>query len=480
MELCAEIQDIIERKKGKILTLSDQIWDLAEVGLTEHKSKAVYEAYLKEEGFEVTTPVDYLPTSFMATYGHGKPVIGITGEYDALPGFSQKANALSKEPSAENPSAGHACGHNLLGAGALTAAVAVKEYLQAHGTSGTVVLLGTPSEERDAGKAFMAKEGVFKDLDVAFTWHPEYKTQVWSSGTLANIIVKFQFTGTPAHAAAAPERGRSALDAAELMNVGVNFLREQIISTARIHYAFTDVGGEAPNVVQPSSSLLYFIRAPKLRDATSIYERVRKIAHGACEMTETTVEEEFQLAVSDFIANKVLSKLMYESATELGAPAYTEDEIKTAQSYYHTLSDAEKESTDQLLKSNFDEETYQAITETCICNHVFPYSETAPVLSGSTDVGDLSYCVPTAQMLVATEALGTTLHSWQMASQGKTSLAKKGMLYAGAIIALSAVKVLTNPEIAAQAQAELARELGPAGYVSPIPADVKVRDTSIE
>ena len=265
-----------------------------------------------------------MPTAFKAVYGSGKPVIGFLAEYDALPELSQEGGCtMRKKAAGDNPD-GHGCGHNLLGAGAMAAALAVKAYIEEHPEAGTVILFGCPSEEKGDGKAIMAREGVFDGVDAAFTWHPGDKNAIWSESTLANVSVFFNFKGVTSHAAAAPELGRSALDAAELMSVGVNYLREHIISDARVHYAYRDVGGIAPNVVQGHSRVHYFIRAPKSWQVKEIYKRVVDVAEGAAKMTGTEMTYELYAGLSDYIPNHVLSEVLHESMEEIGAPKYDE------------------------------------------------------------------------------------------------------------------------------------------------------------
>lgn len=311
-------------KKDLIVEVSDKIFDYAETGFHEFKTAKLYEDVLKKEGFQVEMGVGGMPTAFKATYGTEKPVIGFLAEYDALPELSQEGGCtMRKKAEGENPD-GHGCGHNLLGAGAMAAALAVKAYLEEHPEAGSVVLFGCPSEEKGDGKAIMAREGIFDGVDAAFTWHPGDKNEIWSESTLANVSVFFNFKGVTSHAAAAPELGRSALDAAELMSVGVNYLREHIISDARIHYAYRDVGGIAPNVVQGHSRVHYFIRAPKSWQVKEIYRRVVDVAEGAAKMTGTEMTYELYAGLSDYIPNHVLSEVLHESMEEIGAPAYDE------------------------------------------------------------------------------------------------------------------------------------------------------------
>lgn len=473
-----QIKDILERYSDELYEFSDEIWDLAEVGLEEYSSKEKYKSFLEKEGFRFYD-IKNIPTAFRAEWGSGNPVIGITAEYDALPSLSQEENVFTKQINIKNKKSGHGCGHNLLGTGSLTAAIVLKNYMEKNKVTGKVVLLGAPSEERDAGKTFMAREGAFDDLDIALTWHPGSKNQIWTAGSLANVIVKFHFKGVTSHASASPHLGRSALDAAELMNVGVNFLREHVIPEARIHYAFTDVGGTAPNVVQSTSSVYYFIRAPRLKQAMDIYERIQKIAKGAAMMTETEVIVDFQVALSDYIPNRTITKLLYSSMQEFGISEYTKEESNYAKKYYKTLNEEEQLDEIDRLKTDFDQKTCQKIMDKYIVDEISKYDENAKVLAGSTDVGDMSYIVPTAQAVLTTAAMGTPLHSWQMTAQGKSTISKKGMLNAGGILALTGIKVLENKKIVDLAKEELKERVGIKGYVSPIPENVSIRNPKV-
>jgi len=464
------IQQYLDDKSHLIEELNDKIWHYAEVGFEEVKSVTLYERLLKEEGFEVTTGVAGMPTAFEASFGSGKPVIGITAEYDALPNLSQEAGVPKQSP-VEQGAHGHGCGHNSLGAASFGAALAVKEYLTNMGLPGTVKLFGCPSEEKDNGKAFMARAGTFDDLDAAFTWHPMDKNSVWGIGSLANISVVFNFAGKTAHAAAAPHLGRSALDSAEIMSVGVNYLREHIIPEARVHYAYLDTGGAAPNVVQGSASVHYFIRAPKVEQVLEIFERVKDVAKGAALMTGTESSFEVQTGLSDFMPNHVLSGVLHEAMVEFGAPAFDEKDFELARHFFDSLSEGEQKAVEKDLNKNYGKERAAQIIQQPLHTDIAPLEILPIAMPGSTDVGDLSYVTPTAQLLMATTAYGTTPHTWQMTAQGNTSIALKGVRAAAGAMALASIKVLEQPELAKQAREELNAETGGV-YICPIPDDV--------
>ena len=318
----------------QLYSLLSDIWEYSETAFEEKQSCERMVRFLKEQGFEVTTPVADMDTAYVGVYGSGKPVICFLAEYDALHGMSQEADVCAYQPKKEREQ-GHGCGHHLLGTGAIGAALLYRDYLKESGKAGTVILFGCPSEEKGNSKTLMARDGVFDGVDVAFTWHPSTENCVVTRSTLANVSAFFRFKGVTSHAAASPEMGRSALDAAELMSVGVNYLREHIISDARIHYAYRDVGGIAPNVVQGHSCVHYFVRAPKLWQVKEIYKRVVDVAEGAAKMTGTEMSCELYAGLSDFMPNHVVSGVLQEALEAVGAPAYDEEDFKLARAFFY-------------------------------------------------------------------------------------------------------------------------------------------------
>jgi aminobenzoyl-glutamate utilization protein B len=459
---------------------SDKIWDYAETAFEEFKSADLFKETLSRYGFAVEDKAGGIDTAFAASYGSGRPVIGILAEYDALSGLSQKPQATVETPLKEGGN-GHGCGHNLFGAGSLGAALAVKEYLEANKLPGTVKLFGCPGEEGGSGKTFMTREGVFKGVDAAFAWHPMALNGMMDVSTLANYQILYKFHGKAAHAAAAPHLGRSALDAVELMNVGVNFLREHIIQEARVHYAITNAGGFSPNVVQPKADVLYLIRAPRLPSVEEIYQRINKIAQGAALMTETEVEIQFIKACANIVRNTTLSQVLYDNFKEIKLPEYTAEE-KAFAGEIRAGSSRPKGSELNMFPANFPgrEEIARRLVDKSLCDFLLPWNDQMPdfTIPGSSDVGDVSWTVPTAQVVTACYALGTPEHSWQLVSQGRTSLGHKGFLLAAKVIAGACIDVLERPEIAEKAQAELDRRLGGHVYSSPIPPEVKPRAIS--
>ena len=468
----------IDEKKHIFTGLSDSIWSFAETGYTEYKSAAAIKEVLRQEGFEIEDKLCGIDTAFCGSFGSGKPVIGILAEYDALAAMSQKSGELEQSPEAEGGN-GHGCGHNLLGAGSVAAAVAVKEYLKEGNKEGTVILFGCPAEENGSGKAFLARGGAFDSLDAAITWHPGDTAAVMPTGTLANIECAYCFKGKAAHAAAAPHLGRSALDAVELMNVGANYLREHIVSDARLHYAVSNAGGASPNVVQAYAEVIYLIRAPHISDVQEIYERVNDIARGAALMTGTAVEIKFIKACSDFLQNRTLQQVLAKAAEEVGTPEYSKEERDTAKEYMETLgADAAaiaKQEYQMVVMAAGKEAADQIkpLLGRPINEFMLPYRSSSIVMPASTDVGDVSHICPTAQLGTVTCAAGTPGHSWQMVAQGKLPLAHKGMLQAAKSLALAAIELYEKPEILEEAQKEY--KAAGQGYSSPIPEDVKPR-----
>ncbi|HBZ82706.1 MULTISPECIES: M20 family metallopeptidase [Brevibacillus] len=456
------IAEMIESKRDSFIKVSDRIWEFAETRFQEYQSAELLAQTLESEGFQVERGVGGIQTAFIGSFGSGTPVVAILGEFDALSGMSQKKGQAKEEP--EVPGAnGHGCGHNLLGTASLAAAVAVKQYMEENNLPGTVRYYGCPGEEGGSGKSFMARAGLFDDVDFALCWHPMGYNSIMAVESLANYQVYFKFKGKSAHAAASPHLGRSALDAVELMNVGVNYLREHIITDARVHYAITNSGGLSPNVVQPYAEVLYLVRAPKVDQVQEIYERVCKIAKGAAMMTETEVEIVFDKACSNLVQNRTLEEVMYKNYQELGVPVHDEAELQLAKAMRATLSEQEKATAERQSPGTPDPDMVTWLN---------PYNGGTIPLNGSTDVGDVSWITPTAQCTTACFINGSTLHSWQWVALGATSMAHKGMLHAGKVMAATAVDMLQNPELIAKAKAELKERLGSKEYVCPIPDGV--------
>lgn len=469
--LAEKITRYVQQNEEKYSALSKQIWSYGELAFHEHQSVKAITDLLIEEGFSIRENLAGIPTAFVAEYGSGKPVIGILGEYDALPSLSQKAGCNHREELVPG-APGHGCGHNLLGVGSLAAAVAVKDYMKEVGLEGTIAFYGCPAEEDGSGKVYMARDGVFDRVDGAFTWHPGSNNSIMGEHSLAAMSVLYRFHGRATHAAGQPHLGRSALDACELMNVGVNYLREHMIQEARIHYAYRDAGGGAPNVVQDHAMLYYFIRSPKISQVLELRERVDNCAKGAALMTGTTVEIMTNSGLCDYVPNHVLSQVLQQSFESTGAPRFDEKDRAIAQSFIQNYPAEEVAAKVKAYGAKFGEEYTQMFAGKPLEDVVFPLRFPATPLFGSTDVGDVSYVTPTAWLNAACYAIGTSGHSWQLAAQGGTSVGEKGMLAAAKAMAHAAVTVMEHPELLKKAKEEHLKNTD-GKYSCPIPMDMK-------
>lgn len=467
----------IDREREAVCCASDRVWENPETAFQEFESVKILCGLLEKEGFQVEKNLAGIATAFSGRFGHGKPVVGILGEFDALSGLSQESEKTEKIPLIEG-APGHGCGHNLLGTGSVAAAIAVKEYLEKNGKEGTVIFFGCPGEEGGSGKSFMARDGVFDELDFAISWHPGDQNAVTVGSSLANYQIIYRFYGVSSHAAACPELGRSGLDAVELMNTGVQYLREHVIQEARIHYAITNTGGYSPNVVQPYAEVLYLIRAPKNNQVKEIFERVNDIARGAALMTGTRMEMQFVKACSNLVDNTILEEMLQKNLEEIPRDPYTEEEIAFAKKISETYG-GNKVDLQQVLgryeksRKKMVEELLAPHLNDVLSDMIVPLMDVETVMAGSTDVGDVSWVCPTAQITAVTEAAGTPGHSWQQVAQGKSSIAHKGMLFAGKVMAGTIIDVLEQPEIIEKAKEELRKRVGSEGYIAPIPKDVR-------
>lgn len=453
----------VDAIKPRFIALSDNVWGMPEVCYTEARSCAEHLAELRHQGFRITENVANIPTALIGEWGEGGPVIAFLGEYDALPGLSQEAGVAEPRP-VESGGHGHGCGHNLLGSAALLAATAVKDWLADHKVPGRVRYYGCPAEEGGAAKAFMVRDGAFDDVDIAVTWHPHSFWEVAVTPSLANTRADFTFIGRTSHAAASPHLGRSALDAVELMNVGVNYMREHMPSDARIHYAVLETGGIAPNVVQARARVRYSIRARDLPGMNELVERVHKVAQGAALMTETQVEMRIVSAVSNILPNTPLDETLHRIMEELGPPHFDAEDEDFASKIRATLTEKDIAS------------VYHAIsmdpTERPLADFLVPLDAKRNPLIGSTDVGDVSWVVPTAQVHAPTVAIGTPFHTWQVVAQGKSPAAHKAMVQAAKAMARLGIEALTQPALIAAAKADLKKRTTRTPYVSPLPDNV--------
>src|ERR1700754_201404 len=409
MQNSEEIWRLVDRHQDDFIALSDRVWEIPELCYGEFQSCAEHTAMLEAKGFRVTRNVAGIPTAVMGEAGEDGPVIAILGEYDALPGLSQEAGVAEPKP-LPGDGYGHGCGHNMLGSASLLAATAVKDYLAANGIKGRVRYYGCPAEEGGAAKGFMARAGAFSDVDVAISWHPSSFTGVNPALSLANTRIDFAFQGRASHAAASPHLGRSALDAVELMSVGVNYMREHMPSDARVHYALLDTGGIAPNVVQAHARVRYSIRARDLPGMNELVARVHKIAQGAALMTETKVEMRIIPAASNLSPNTPLEQPLHGIMEEPGPPHFDDTDKTFASQIRSTLT--EKDITTAYYMIGMDPE------ERPLADFTVPLDAKRNPLIGSTDVGDVSWVVPTAQVHAPTIAIGRPLHTWPGGAQG--------------------------------------------------------------
>lgn len=469
-----DILDAIERNKEFILEVNDQLWEFAEPGYREYRSAELLCDVLSKAGFFVEKGIAGMETAFSASCGNGAPVIALLGEYDAQHGMSQRAGETTKTPR-ESCANGHACGHHGIGAGALAAALALKEYMENRQLAGTIRYIGCPAAESGCGKGFLARAGSLSDIDAALTWHPFTSTGVMTFRVLATVSAHFHFHGRSAHASGSPHLGRSALDAVELMNTGVNFLREHVEQDVRMHYAITDAGGCSPNVVQAEASVLYQIRAPKLSQVRDIYDRIVDNANGAALMTGTRVDVAFEKACSNYRFNHVLGELIDRILRHKGAPEVDQSDLAFAEGIRSSLSANEKRLDGIIASSMFGASAVQALSaysEASIIEAVYPYEPEGKTAMGSNDLGDISWNVPTVSFQVVAYAKDTPPHSWQQVAQGKAPLFHKAVLYAGEVMALAGAELLENPELVSQANLERTKLLGAETYVCPIPPAV--------
>lgn len=460
-----KIWDHVDDRQDAFTAFSDRVWETPELNFAEHKSCETHSEMLVSEGFRVTRNVAGLPTAVMGEFGEGGPVIAILGEYDALPGLSQQAGVAEKRP-VETGAAGHGCGHNLLGAGSMLAAAAVKEWLEETGQPGRVRYIGCPAEEGGSAKGFMVREGLFDDVDVALCWHPAPLAAVNTPISLACNELLFEFEGRSSHAAAAPELGRSALDAVELMNVGVNYMREHMPSSARIHYAVIDAGGTAPNVVQAYAAVRYLVRARELDDLIPLVERVRKVAQGAALMTETKVQDRVLSGDANLIGNTPLETLMHAQLERLGAPEFDDADRAFAADIRKTLTPEE-------IRAAFTRFGVEPRMDVPLCDFVVPLTQGTGASVGSTDVGTVSWVVPTVQVRGATYAIGTPGHSWQLVAQGQSGIAHKGMIHAAKVMAATVRDLFEDSSKIDQAKADFTRRRAGRPFINPLPDDVQ-------
>jgi len=437
----------IQENKSAYSSVAQQIWSYAEMGYQEEQSSALLQKTLKAEGFEITTGVAEIPTAFIASYGSGGPVIALLGEFDALPGLSQKALPYKVSNDAK---AGHACGHHLFGTASAAAAIALKNYLIGQNMPGTIRFYGCPAEEGGSGKVYMTRAGLFDDVDIALHWHADSKNSAGIRPALANKSAKFRFYGVSAHAAGAPEKGRSSLDAVEAMNDMVNMMREHTSESTRIHYVITK-GGEAPNVVPDFAEVYYYARHSTRNEVVDIFDRIVNAAKGAALGTGTSMEYEMIGGTHELLHNEILQKIVHKNLETVGGYSYTPAEKVFATKISESLG---------------------LVLDTKFTEGVEPYSDKGKA-GGSTDVGDVSFAVPTVGLRVATWVPGTPAHSWQAVAAGGTDIGNKGMMVAAKTLALTGMQLLDNPKIIKAAKEEFIKKRGVDFKYSPMLGDRK-------
>lgn len=470
LEYLDGLRPVIER-------LSDAVWDFAELGFKEYRSASTLAAFLEEQGFSVARNTGGIPTAFVASWGEGEPVFGFLGEYDALSGLSQEA-VPNRKPRVEG-APGHGCGHNLLGVGSLAAACALKHVMESAGIGGTVRFYGCPAEELLAGKVYMARSGCFHDLSVAITWHPGSLNCVRERTGTAMYSAKFRFRGRTAHAAADPHNGRSALDAVELMNVGANYLREHVPEGTRIHYVITQ-GGLQPNVVPDFAEVWYFVRAPRMSEVKEVYERLVDVARGASIMTQTAFDIRFMTGCHEVLVNHSLAEAMWKCLQKVGPPQFDEYDVEFARALRETFEgqvEGERPQGEVTARSGagagLPHDDSKGASE-ILKNTLTPPTGRSSPSGGSTDVGDVSYIVPTVQMSAATMPVGCPGHSWQNAACSGSPIGKKGMMVAAKTMALLGVYLLQNPGEIEKAWDEFRKETGGLPYRSPLPDGMEI------
>jgi len=468
-----DVIDWLEDNQQTFIDMADKIWDYAEISHREFKSSSLQARYLETQGFEITWEIGGLKTAFAAEWGKGKPIIGFLGEFDALEGLSQKRLPVQEPIVPGAP--GHGCGHNLLGTGAVAAAAALKQWMEETGTQGTIRYYGCPAEENTYGKTFMARDGAFDDLDAAFNFHPGSINMPSKASAVGVNDIKFRFHGRTAHAGGSPHLGRSALDAVELMDVGVNYLREHVTSNVRIHYAITH-GGDLPNVVPAEAEVWYFIRAHKPEELEEVTERVRKIAEGAAMMTETTCEENFRAACSAVLSNHYLADLQYENMKLVGPIEFTAQEMAFAKKINAAYP---RENTDEFYRQIKEykipdewKKKLESYEGSPLLGINLPAFDQDEIQTGSTDVGDVSQITPISMLSTAGFPIGAAGHSWGIVAASGTSTGHKGMLHAAKIMALSAMDLLVDPEHLRKAREEFEKSTRDHPYKSPLPTSV--------
>ncbi len=470
MDAKAIVLEYLRQHDEELSYIAKEIWDHPQVALEEQFASGLLADRLEADGFAIRWGAGGMPTAFIAEWGAGAPIIGFLGEYDALPGLSQALSSARSPIESGGP--GHGCGHNLFGTACMGSAMALKSAMQRSGIPGTIRFYGCPAEETLVGKTFMARDGVFDDLDAAISWHPGAANIAWNGSSLAMNSFKVSFHGLSAHAGGSPWLGRSALDGVMLMDAGVNYMREHVPPESRIHSVVTS-GGQAPNVVPAFAQVWYFVRAPKREQVDEIYQWMQDIARGAALMSGTRHEIEFITGCYDLLPNNTLADLLYEKMAEVDDLRFTERERQFARELQATFPEGSVRRGYDWMRLSTSAELGAAAIDDPLWQGVYPHAPAPPLMGGSTEVADVSWITPTGQISTACWPLGTPGHSWQTVASSGSGIGAKGMIFASKAMALAGLELLTTPDRLAAASADFERARAGREYVSPLPPDAK-------
>ena len=466
----AIILDHLRENDEELTYIAKEIWDHPQVALQEEFASKLLADKLEAAGFTISWDAGGMPTAFIAEWGAGAPIVGFLGEYDALPGLSQELTSEKSPIEAGGP--GHGCGHNLFGTACMGSAIGLKSAMERQGIQGRIRFYGCPAEETLVGKTFMARDGVFDDLDAAISWHPGDTNITWNGSSLAMNSFKVNFYGVAAHAGGSPWLGRSALDGVMLMDAGVNYMREHVPPESRIHSVVTS-GGQAPNVVPAFAQVWYFVRAPQRAQVEEMFDWMQDIAKGAALMSGTRHEIEFITGCYDLLPNDVMSNLLYEKMADVNDMRFTEQERQFARELQMTFPEGSVRRGFDWMQLSTSAALDPAAMEDPLWEGVYPHSPTPPLMGGSTEVADVSWITPTGQITTTCWPLGTPGHSWQTVASSGSSIGAKGMMFAAKTMALAGLDLLTKPDLLAAAKAEFERARAGRNYVTPLPPDAR-------
>ena len=470
MDAKAIILEHLQERDEELSFIAKEIWDRPQVALQEQYASRLLAQRMQDAGFTITWGAGGMPTAFIAEWGQGAPIIGFLGEYDALPGLSQELSSERNPLEAGGP--GHGCGHNLYGTACMGSVLALKTVMQAAGASGTIRFYGCPAEETLVGKTFMARDGVFDDLDAAISWHPGDTNIAWNGSSLAMNSFKVNFHGVAAHAGGSPWLGRSALDGVMLMDAGVNYMREHVPPESRIHSVVTS-GGQAPNVVPAFAQVWYFVRAPKRAQVDEMFKWMGDIAKGAALMSGTRHEIEFITGCYDLLPNDVMSDLLYEKMAQVDDMRFSDAERQFARELQASFPEGSVQRGFDWMQLSTSAELDAGKMKDPLWEGIYPHSPTPPLMGGSTEVADVSWITPTGQITTTCWPLGTPGHSWQTVASSGSSIGAKGMMLAAKTMALAGWDLLAKPDLLEAAKAEFQRARAGRSYITPLPPDAQ-------